>query len=70
MVHVYFWLLEKEERAQLHTPYKPLPLVGNLGRVVTNDLNIGYLWKKMCDDNLHERFFGEWKLFKLFERYT
>lgn len=46
------------KKRNVPTPYKPLPLVGNLGRVVTNDLNIGYLWKKMCDENLHERFFG------------
>lgn len=47
------------KKRNVPTPYKPLPLVGNLGQVVTNDLNIGYLWKKMCEENVHERFFGE-----------
>ncbi|XP_008477728.1 cytochrome P450 6j1-like isoform X1 [Diaphorina citri] len=36
----------------------PLPLIGNLGRVITNDTNLGYLLKEMCDKKINERFFG------------
>uniref|UniRef100_A0A8D8S787 Cytochrome P450 6j1 n=1 Tax=Cacopsylla melanoneura TaxID=428564 RepID=A0A8D8S787_9HEMI len=40
-------------------PYvKPLPLVGNLGRIVRNDINIGYLLKELCDERVSDRFFG------------
>lgn len=46
------------KKKKVRIPYRPLPLVGHLGRVINNDLNIGYLLKEMCDHNMEERYFG------------
>lgn len=37
---------------------QPLPLVGNIADVMTNKCNIGYLFKKFCDQHINEPFFG------------